>query len=178
MELIKCKLQVQNNQNKQIKIKYKNSMDCISKIIQAPTSGYKGLYRGLIATILRDSPAFGVYFVTYEGIKYYFQPKDLKVNEIYYPDTFTLLTAGAAAGITTWLITYPFDVIKSIIQTTSPYKSAPTVRQVFNKYYNLYGYKFFTRGLIATILRSIPVNAVTFVAYEHSLRLLGQVDYC
>ena len=40
--------------------------------------------------------------------------------------------------------------------------------------YREHGLNWFTRGLGTTLVRAVPVNAVTFFVYDHSLRLLNQ----
>lgn len=49
----------------------------------------------------------GGWFVTYEYVKYLTTPPGSPVS------TSSLLVAGGAAGIVTWTMTYPFDVIVS-----------------------------------------------------------------
>lgn len=79
-----------------------------SQVYQA--QGLRGLSRGFMMTFWRDSPAYGGYFCTYEGVKYALSPDgdaSLPVQ----------LVAGGCAGIATWLMTYPADVIKSVQQS-------------------------------------------------------------
>ena len=42
-------------------------LDCVRKTIV--TNGIRGPYQGFGATMLRDTPAFGVYFGTFEVVK-------------------------------------------------------------------------------------------------------------
>ena len=53
VELVKCRLQVQNDSNK---IKYKGVLDCLFKIYNE--RGIKGLYAGNYASVLREMPAY------------------------------------------------------------------------------------------------------------------------
>uniref|UniRef100_A0A3B5LGJ0 Uncharacterized protein n=1 Tax=Xiphophorus couchianus TaxID=32473 RepID=A0A3B5LGJ0_9TELE len=75
-----------------------------------------------------------------------------------------LLFSGGMAGIASWIVTYPADVIKSRLQAdgvgrVNQYSSiADCVRQSVRKE----GYMVFTRGLTSTVLRAFPVNAATF----------------
>ena len=64
VELVKIRLQVNTTRNPT------SSSDKIGPIKEAKRiikrEGFKGLYRGLGITVLRDAPAHGVYFWTYE----------------------------------------------------------------------------------------------------------------
>lgn len=48
-------------------MQYRTTLDCARGVSQA--AGFRGLFRGFIATLLRDSYSFGVYFAFYEGLK-------------------------------------------------------------------------------------------------------------
>ncbi|GAB5369850.1 hypothetical protein AAMO2058_001441900 [Amorphochlora amoebiformis] len=163
VELIKCKLQVQQDQ----KVKtFKGPWDCVRQIYQK--SGVLGLYRGFWATFWRDAPSYGLYFVLYEMSKWRLSDKEGKNTML------SLLFSGGVAGIGTWLFTYPFDIVKSIIQTLPidcPRHERTLVYQ-FTTNYRLNGYRFFTRGLSACIARAIPANAATFLLYELTLKFI------
>jgi solute carrier family 25 carnitine/acylcarnitine transporter 20/29 len=165
VELVKCKLQVQiANGGKGM---YKGPWDVARKTLQ--TSGVMGLSRGLVATTLRDCPSFGAYFFCYEYTKYFFWPEAEKHNPNYQSSTPVLLLAGGLAGVATWGSTYPFDVCKTIIQTTPEHEKAPTIRAIFKAHPP----SFFLRGLIPTLIRAVPANSVTFLVYDRTLGWLN-----
>ncbi|KAL1139483.1 hypothetical protein AAG570_006467 [Ranatra chinensis] len=58
LELAKTRLQVQQNNV------YKGTLDCLMKMAKA--EGPRGVFRGLGVTVVREVPAFGLYFYTYE----------------------------------------------------------------------------------------------------------------
>eukprot|EP00835_Amoeboradix_gromovi_P006064 NODE_652_length_5520_cov_0.241284.p1 type:complete len:272 gc:universal NODE_652_length_5520_cov_0.241284:5290-4475(-) len=119
--------------------------------------GIKGLYRGAFATVLRDTPSYGIYFAVYEGL--------CSDN----PTNAEMLINGGLAGIFGWLFTYPIDVAKTVIQSTdgATFRSIAAQNNPF---------KWYFRGLTATLLRAIPTNALTFFAYSHSMRILEKYD--
>jgi len=92
-------------------------------------SGIRGLYRGLVATILREF-SYGAYFCAYEATCRYFNSSasfatrspetSLGVHEyarqVNISSWMTFLIAGAVAGIVGWMSTFPFDVIKTRMQ--------------------------------------------------------------
>eukprot|EP00456_Euglypha_rotunda_P034784 TRINITY_DN26832_c0_g1_i9.p1 TRINITY_DN26832_c0_g1~~TRINITY_DN26832_c0_g1_i9.p1 ORF type:complete len:114 (+),score=8.38 TRINITY_DN26832_c0_g1_i9:83-424(+) len=88
------------------------------------------------------------------------------------PAVWALLTAGGISGIVTWTSTYPFDVLKSQIQTLpddTPAKEQKML-SVARIMYEREGWRYFVRGIGPALIRSVPVNAVTFWIYEESLR--------
>lgn len=65
-ERIKCLLQIQAASSNSEK-KYNGSWDCAKKLYKE--GGIRSVYKGTAATLLRDVPASGVYFATYEYFK-------------------------------------------------------------------------------------------------------------
>ena len=148
IELFKIRLQV--NQSAQ----YKGLLDCALKTIRS--DGMRGMYRGILPTIMRDVPSFAAYFGTYEAIK----SVSFSSGEV---SSLHMLLAGGLAGVAAWLPCYPQDVIKSRMQAS--HTTASTAHEI-QKLYRTAGWKSFFRGFAPTIARSFPANAVTFFAYE------------
>jgi solute carrier family 25 carnitine/acylcarnitine transporter 20/29 len=65
-ERIKCLLQIQSANNAAEK-KYNGMLDCAKKLYRE--GGIRSIYKGTFATLMRDVPASGVYFATYEFFK-------------------------------------------------------------------------------------------------------------
>lgn len=63
-ERIKCLLQIQAAQAEK---KYNGTFDCVKKLYKE--GGIRSIYKGTAATLLRDVPASGVYFATYDWFK-------------------------------------------------------------------------------------------------------------
>lgn len=128
----------------------------------------------MASTIARETPSYGVYFSSYE----YFCRKLTRPGErVQDLDGLRLMLAGGLGGIASWLVTYPFDVAKTVIQSQNlsnkkDAKKFATMRKVFKHYYRADGYRFFFRGLNATIVRAFPTNAVTFFAYTSVMRVI------
>ncbi|XP_033327658.2 mitochondrial basic amino acids transporter [Megalopta genalis] len=126
--------------------------------------GYRGVFKGLNITMLREAPSFGVYFLTYEAMT------RSSGNEPV--STPRMLLAGGIAGTASWLLTYPLDVIKSRIQADdNRYRG---VVDCFKRSIKTEGYLCLYRGLSSTILRAFPTNAVTFAVVTWTFRICGQ----
>lgn len=132
--------------------------------------GPRGLFRGLVATCVRDAPTFGLYFSSYE------MGKRAGVNALGLPPDASapagvLLAAGALAGAASWAVALPADVVKSIVQAAPLHAPAGSLRWavVAGGVWRAGGARAFFRGFVPCVLRSLPVNAVTFYGYETAL---------
>nr|XP_045228069.1 solute carrier family 25 member 45 isoform X4 [Macaca fascicularis]XP_045228070.1 solute carrier family 25 member 45 isoform X4 [Macaca fascicularis]XP_045228071.1 solute carrier family 25 member 45 isoform X4 [Macaca fascicularis]XP_045228072.1 solute carrier family 25 member 45 isoform X4 [Macaca fascicularis] len=87
---------------------YQGPVHCAASIFRE--EGYRGLFRGAWALMLRDTPTMGIYFITYEGLCHQYTPEGQN------PSSATVLVAGGFAGIASWVAATPLDVIKSRMQ--------------------------------------------------------------
>lgn len=156
MELVKSRIQVAGTKAG------KNPLNCLVKIYTRKK--LRGVFQGLGITIGREVPAFTTYFVTYELLA--------RTEEGKIASPAQILFAGGMAGVVSWVVPYPVDVIKSIIQVDG------ITSQKYTGYYdcikktvNSQGYLSLYRGLTPTIIRAFPVNAVTFFVVTWTIRL-------
>jgi solute carrier family 25 carnitine/acylcarnitine transporter 20/29 len=87
--------------------------------------------------------------------------------------------AGGLTGALTWLIIYPFDVIKTHIQTMpldTPIQDR-RITTVTRTIIERSGWQHLFRGLTVTCLRAFPVNGIIFPVYEYSLMHLCALEY-
>ncbi|KAK9239896.1 mitochondrial carrier domain-containing protein [Lipomyces kononenkoae] len=169
IEHIRIRLQTQTASSPK---QFSGPMDVIRQIRQR--SGIAGLFRGLTPTLLREGHGMGVYFLTYE----YLVNRDMARNNIERKDIpgWRLCVYGGCAGYGVWLSAYPFDVIKSKMQTDSidaATRQFSSTIDCARKTFQLSGIKGFFRGFVPTILRAAPVNASTFYAFELAMRAIG-----
>lgn len=157
MEMVKTRMQIQSNNL------YKSPMQCLSHIYKS--EGYRGVFRGLNITLLREGPGFGSYFVCYELLT-----RNESSESISTPH---MLLAGGTAGAVSWLLAYPTDVIKSRVQVdgmTGPrlYKNS---LDCLVKSVKAEGISCLFRGLTPTLIRAFPTNAATWAAVTWIFRL-------
>ena len=153
MELIKTQMQVCGKQG---------ISEAVGHILN--TAGLGGLARGLAITFTREVPAFGVYFGSYE----------LMIRQLG-DSTPVVLTSGGIAGILSWVLTYPQDVIKSRLQAdgfgeAQQYRGA---RHCLQASLRSEGPGCLVRGMGSTIIRAFPMNAVTFGVYSYIMKKYG-----
>jgi len=80
----------------------------------------------------------------------------------------SVLMAGGLAGAASWATALPADVVKSNIQGAplgSPRHSL-RILTVGGRILREAGFKGFFRGFVPCVIRSVPVNAVTFFVLE------------
>jgi solute carrier family 25 carnitine/acylcarnitine transporter 20/29 len=98
------------------------------------------LFRGLNLTITRESISIPVYFLTFDTMYYTWQMHPF--------------LAGATAGVSSWLSTYPIDTLKSRRQLypDKTFKELLSMGKLYN-------------GLGITLVRAFLVNGTSFYIY-------------
>lgn len=138
------------------------AIQCVRNISQS--YGIGGLYKGAIPTLWRESIAMGIYFSMYEWITRQMRLPGQTRSDL---GLTNILLAGGIAGVALWFTTFPIDVIKTKIQTDSfqnpKYKG---MSDCFLTTLKLSGLKGLYKGLAPCLLRAVPANGVTFLAYE------------
>ena len=93
---------------------YSGPLDCIRTLVRH--GGLPGLFRGQAVNVLREAQAYGVWFLTYEWL----MAQDVARRNLasrQEVEAYRLAFYGGLAGEMLWLGSYPFDVIKSKMQT-------------------------------------------------------------
>ncbi|XP_029993621.1 solute carrier family 25 member 45 [Sphaeramia orbicularis] len=160
IDLVKVRLQGQTNISR-----YRGPLHCVGVILKE--EGPRGLFRGGLALALRDVPCYGLYFLPYE-----ITCKAL-TDSGKQPGTFAILMAGGVAGVVTWAFATPMDVVKARLQMSGAGgRDYRGVLHCVTVSVREEGPRVFFKGLLLNSLRAFPVNAVTFLSYEHLMRLL------
>lgn len=169
IEHIRIRLQTQPHGANRL---YAGPIDCVRKL-SAHQGVLGGVYRGTAVTFLREAQAYGVWFTTFE----YLMNADAARNAIKREDISTLKVAfyGGLAGEMLWISSYPFDVVKSKMQSDAfgaeqKYKS---MRDCFAKTWRAEGMGGFWRGIGPTLFMALPVSAGTFATVEVTMRFLN-----
>jgi solute carrier family 25 (mitochondrial carnitine/acylcarnitine transporter), member 20/29 len=140
---------------------YNGPLDCVRKL-SAHEGVLRGLYRGEAVTILREAQAYGVWFLTFE----YLMNADARRNGIKRDEVSTPKVAfyGGLAGEALWVASYPFDVVKSKMQSDGFGEGMKfkNMRDCFAQTWRAEGISGFWKGIGPTLLRAMPVSAGTF----------------
>jgi len=130
--------------------------------------GTRGLFRGFGAHFVADSVGRGVYMMVYESLKRSLvgQPSD----SVPYARR---LVAGAGAGMSSWLVIYPADVVRSRLFALGPgLGKSMDVAECVRHVYREHGFRGFFKGLSLTMLTAGPIAAVVLPTYDFIFDLL------
>ncbi|KAI9334876.1 mitochondrial carrier domain-containing protein [Obelidium mucronatum] len=160
MERLKVILQTQGQTGSTTK--YTGMFDALKGVLKE--NGVRGLYRGTVATLMRDIPGGAVYFATYE-----FVYRSLKVGDsISVP---AALFAGGMSGVAMWSVAIPADVVKSRIQASAE----GTYRGFLDcagKIVREGGIKALYKGFGPAMIRAFPANAAGWMGRMGALEVI------
>jgi hypothetical protein len=164
LELIKCRQQLAPD-------KIVPAWEIIRDIKQVdiPVKGFmRAVFCGFWPMLLRDGYSFGVYFSLYFYMKNRFtQPNESKVTEL-----LKQLVMGTVAGCSSWISSYPFDVVRNIIQS-EPAQPRAQMRKAFKGLYLKYGLPGLFRGISVTLFYSIFESGLMLLVYDQLMTALG-----
>ena len=147
---------------------FSGPLECIRKVYAH--GGLRTLYTGCVIMGVRDLPALVCYMGVYESL---FR----RLHKSRYTDEsgfMASLLAGGTAGVASWGIIMPLDVIKSNLQVDFRRNKYNGAWDCAQQVYKQAGFKGFYSGFVVNSLRAFPVNAVTFLFYEQILRFLNK----
>jgi solute carrier family 25 protein 38 len=153
---------------------YRGTFDALKTI--ASQEGARGLYSGWLATIARDAPFSGLYFMFYSKFRENMQ--NVTINNKQVPHTAINLSSGLTAGVIATLVTHPPDVIKTRLQTqvfgseNSNYYYKNTWDAMI-KIYKTEGINAFFKGAVPRVLRRSLMSAFTWTFYEEIKRYVN-----
>lgn len=171
IEHIRIRLQTQPHGAARL---YTGPIDCIRKIAaQAGASATRNLYRGQLVTVMREATAYGAWFWAFEWMM---NADVARSNDKINPLTekpkrredisqWRVALYGGLAGECLWLASYPFDVVKSKMQSDGFGPAAMKyagMTDCVRKTWRAEGWRGFWRGIGPTLVRAMPVSAGTF----------------
>ncbi|KAI1495746.1 mitochondrial carrier domain-containing protein [Biscogniauxia marginata] len=169
IEHVRIRLQTQPHGASRL---YAGPLDCVRKL-SARGGVLGGLYRGEAVTVLREAQAYGVWFLAFEWM----MNADAARNRVDRRDvpSYKVALYGGLAGEALWLGSYPFDVVKSKMQTDGFGKDMRyrSMRDCFAQIWRAEGARGFWKGLGPTLLRAMPVSAGTFAVVEATMRAIS-----
>ena len=129
--------------------------------------GLASLYKGLLAAILRAVPCWSSYFWANEVLKERYGVTKAKMTGDDWSNINVMKRSaiGGVAGVFSWLICYPFDIVKTKIMCTTDHTL--TIRQAFSRGYAIEGTRYFYKGMLPCLLRGYLTNSFTMPAFEY-----------
>lgn len=148
-ELLKIQLQSRRS---------KNLTDLLCWFRQKPST----LWRGTSLTLTRNAIGCTTYFYIYDKTNRFFVPNAcIGTNRIDSFESFSrVFFAGASAGLITWAVQLPLDVMKTCVQAEDLRKPSTGIRVIARNVWNQNGITGFYRGAAPTFARSILFNGV------------------
>lgn len=126
--------------------------------------GWKGLFRGNLVNVIRVAPARAVELFVFETVNKKLTPKLGEDSKIPIPAS---LLAGACAGVSQTLLTYPLELVKTRLTIQrGVYKG---ILDAFVKIIREEGPTELYRGLAPSLIGVVPYAATNYFAYD-SLR--------
>ena len=146
-----------------------NERQCLQAVLNQ--EGWRGLMgRGLACTMLREVPAYSLYFGVYGGLQAYCSDLTAALGPSLAPAVY-----GAAAGCACFVPVYPVDVVKTWIQNTegcsagnvdSEGNNSKSAWEVAVDMYQGHGIGVFWDGIAPRMLRQAVNHAVTFSVFD------------
>lgn len=130
--------------------------------------GVRGLWSGMCATVLRDTPFSGLYLMFYNHAKKSYYER-FHSNSSHLPQPTIHFLCGIWAGAMASTVTQPPDVIKTHMQLY-PKKHKKLIATVKFIYKNGGGVTGFFRGLVPRTMRRTLMAATAWTVYEQLMK--------
>mmetsp|Transcript_33133 Transcript_33133/g.55517 ORF Transcript_33133/g.55517 Transcript_33133/m.55517 type:complete len:342 (-) Transcript_33133:806-1831(-) len=169
LDLIRTRLQLAEIAGKG----YAGIMDCGTTTFR--TEGTRGLYKGMMPSMLAGVPYVGLQMTFYDMLKTRWAPY-LPQKEDGSVAMSGMLVCGSVAGLTAQTLTFPTDTVRHRMQANGSggqknvyVNTADCFRKILVKE----GVKGFFKGYGLNVVRSLPGAAVQFTSYDLFKTFLG-----
>lgn len=137
--------------------------------------GWRGFYKGLGASMIGVSHG-GVQFAVYSPLQAAYH-RYFKMTEGERPSTQATLMISSAAKVTAGVVTYPYQVVRSRLQTyDAEVRFGKGIREVAKRVWAESGINGFYRGVGMNTVRVLPATWVTFLVYENMKWWAGHIQ--
>ncbi|KAI3701487.1 hypothetical protein L6452_26598 [Arctium lappa] len=125
------------------------------------TEGWTGLFRGNFVNVIRVAPSKAIELFAYDTVKKNLAPKPGEQGKLRIPES---LIAGAVAGISSTICTYPLELLKTRLTVQrGVYKN---LVDAFIKIVKDEGPAELYRGLTPSLIGVVPYAATNYFAYD------------
>lgn len=158
-ELLKCRAQLSKGPS----VSYTAE---VSTLIAQ--QGVSGLYRGFWASAWRDVPGWAAYFASYDWLKNMSIDRFNKIEDDEkrrLARIFWTMNAGGVAGVISWIVSIPQDIVKNK-QMTHMGEKPLSMSEAYGKITKNGGFASLFKGLRPTLMRGYLVNTITLPLYD------------
>ncbi|KAE8665334.1 Adenine nucleotide transporter BT1 [Hibiscus syriacus] len=135
------------------------------------TDGWKGLFRGNLVNVIRVAPSKAIELFAFDTVNKLLSPKPGEESKIPIPAS---LIAGACAGVSSTLVTYPLELVKTRITIEKDMYDG--ILDAFLKILRKEGPAELYRGLAPSLIGVIPYAATNYFAYDSLRRLYRKIS--
>ncbi|KAI6177712.1 hypothetical protein M3Y97_00938000 [Aphelenchoides bicaudatus] len=136
----------------------KSVLHAIKQVVNQ--TGFKGLWRGLLPTLMRDAPFSGLYLLFYRRQVHFF-------NEGEHLHFHTRFLCGLSSGFLACLLTQPFDIVKTVV-LLYPQKFASSTT-ASKDLYKTGGFRIFFTGFLLRATKRTLTAALTWAIFDELL---------
>uniref|UniRef100_A0A7S2IAM9 Mitochondrial carrier protein n=2 Tax=Helicotheca tamesis TaxID=374047 RepID=A0A7S2IAM9_9STRA len=136
-----------------------SSNDIFKRMVKK--QGYRSLFCGLDAQLMRDGPFYAFFFGSYEMSCYLFRTYVPSM-----PDELNYFLSGGLAGMLGWTAAMPFDVPKTNVQSRYDTRVIGSYFPEMIRIAKERGFLGLYNGLGPTLVRAFPANAALFLGVE------------
>lgn len=148
-----------NFQTSDQKFSPRRAVEFIKRVYQ--TEGFRALWRGNSATMVRVVPYAAIQYSAHEQYKLLFNKGS---NKKHLPPVRRAM-AGSLAGITATSLTYPLDFARARMAVTAKERYG-NLLIVFRTVWREEGWRIFMKGYTPTVLGSCIYSGISFFTYE------------
>ncbi|XP_057799917.1 adenine nucleotide transporter BT1, chloroplastic/mitochondrial-like [Salvia miltiorrhiza] len=136
-----------------------SSTEVFQNIMQS--EGWKGLFRGNFVNVIRVAPSKAIELFVYDTVNRNLSSKPGEQQRLLVPPS---LVAGACAGVSSTLITYPLELVKTRLTIQRGVYNG--LFDAFVKIFEEGGLPELYRGLTPSLIGVIPYAAANYCAYD------------
>ncbi|KAJ1410968.1 Mitochondrial carrier protein [Sesbania bispinosa] len=125
------------------------------------TDGWKGLFRGNLVNVIRVAPSKAIELFAYDTVNKNLSPKPGEQSKLPIPAS---LIAGACAGVSSTICTYPLELLKTRLTIQRGVYNG--LLDAFLKIIREEGPGELYRGLTPSLIGVIPYSATNYFAYD------------
>jgi solute carrier family 25, member 38 len=155
---------------------YRGTLSAVVSI--ARQEGVRGLFAGLVPTMIRDAPYSGIYLSVFMRAKRAVAPGgSLEALGAPFPEAVRTFVCGLLGGVVATLVVHPADTIKTRLQLRSasflgsPLDPKPTIVGEIRAVFREGGVRTLFAGAVARVTKRTLSTALTWTLFEQVLKV-------